>query len=210
MTDILHTNTRIETINNTTDNHKDVNIDTSAVNMLSAFGTMNPNIVSDMMSKFNAINTDEHKIRDDFMYNIETITENNDQNCKINRSCSIKTCGTENLYPVLDPMFNMREVAKQCILLEDHLNNIKKRCNDCIRKHFLTVDGFLEESVSLEKDISKRGYYRNLHQEWVKLEKIYALNPLDSNNLDEVSQKIRSFRKPLVADYFDTISEYDV
>jgi hypothetical protein len=122
--------------------------------------------------------------------------------------CSVDTCGLENLHPILDPKFNMRETAKQCLLLEDHLNNVKKRCFDCIRKHFLIIDGFLEEAVSLEKDNTERNAYRSMFLEWVKLEKQYALNPKNSDNLDELSKKIRLFRKPLVEKYFDTVSEY--
>jgi len=34
------------------------------------------------------------------------------------------------------------------------------------------------------------------------------LNPKNSDNLDELSKKIRLFRKPLVEKYFDTVSEY--
>jgi hypothetical protein len=123
--------------------------------------------------------------------------------------CSTKTCGMSNLYPILDPRFNMRESAKQCLLLEDHLNNKKKRCTDCIRKHFLIIDGLLEEAISLEKDNSQRNYYRNLHISWVNIEKQYAKSPSDSNTIDDVSKLIRIFRKPLVEDYFDMISEYD-
>ena len=123
--------------------------------------------------------------------------------------CNTDKCGLDNLHPILDPRFNMRETAKQCLLLEDHLNNTKKRCFDCIRKHFLTVDGFLEEAVSLEKDNKERDYYRHLYLEWVKLEKQYAKDPKNSDNLDDISKKIRMFRKPLVERYFDTVSEYD-
>jgi hypothetical protein len=131
-----------------------------------------------------------------------------EQNCEIEKSCTAKTCSTTNLHPILNPTFNMREVAKQCLLLEDHLNNIKKRCYDCIRKHFLIIDALLEEAVSLENNIDKRDYYRNLYLTWVKLEKNYAQNQNDSKHLDEISKKIRIFRKPLVEQYFDTISEY--
>jgi hypothetical protein len=210
MSNDLKKETINQTIDNNPNNHQNINIETSSANMLSSFGTINPTVVSDMMSNFNAMNTDEHKIKDDFINMMSSDTNKDNKECKTTKSCSVKTCGSEDLYPVLDPTFNMREAAKQCILLEDHLNNLKKRCNDCIRKHFLTVDGFLEESVSLEKDISRRGYYRNLHLEWVKIEKLYAENPLDSDNLDNISQKIRHFRKPLVAEYFDTVSNYDV
>ncbi len=132
------------------------------------------------------------------------------------KSLSSKQCGSDTgkcspytLYPIMDPKFNMREAAKQCLLLEDHLNNTKKRCYDCIRKHFLTTDGFLEEAVSLEKDNTMRDYYRKLYSDWVKIEKTFAKNPTDSNNLDNVSKEIRGFRKPLLEQYFDNVSEYN-
>lgn len=143
-------------------------------------------------------------------YNTEIIPINIESEIceKIDIKCDIGKCGLDNLYPILDPKFNMREIAKQCLLLEDHLNNIKKRCFDCIRKHFLTIDAFLEEAVSLEKDNNNRNYYRSLFTEWVKLEKQYAVLPLDSNNLDDISKKVRLFRKPLIEKYFDIVSEY--
>ena len=125
--------------------------------------------------------------------------------CTMSPKCDTGKC-TQSLYPILDPHFNMRESAKQCLLLEDHLNNSKKRCDDCIRKHFLMVDALLEEAVSLEQNNQQREMYRGLYQQWVGLEKLYALNPTD---MDEISKKIRLFRKPLVEQYFDTVSEYE-
>lgn len=130
--------------------------------------------------------------------------------CDITTKCSADTCGSESLHPILDPKFNMREVAKQALLLEDHLNNLKKRCYDCIRKHFLIVDGLLEEAVSLEQNVDFRSVYRQRYMNWLALEKQYSNNPLDSNNLDNLSKSIRMFRKPLVAEYFDLIREYDL
>lgn len=136
--------------------------------------------------------------------------ENSGKLCApVEKKCSADKCGLDNLHPILDPRFNMRETAKQCLLLEDHLNNIKKRCFDCIRKHFLTIDGFLEEAVSLEQDNQQRDYYRQLYIDWLKLEKQYAKNPRNSDNLDNISKNIRIFRKPLLEKYFDTVSEYD-
>jgi hypothetical protein len=104
-------------------------------------------------------------------------------------------------------MFNIREVCKQCLLLEDHLNNSKKRCQDCIRKHFLTIDGFLEEAISLESDLKKRDELRRLHIRWIGLEKEYVQNP---NSIDELAKKLRQFRKPLVGKCFDMVLKYDV
>ena len=56
------------------------------------------------------------------------------------------------LLPIMSPLFNLREICKQMSLLEDHLNNVRKRCPDCIRKHFLTIEALFEEAVSLDKD----------------------------------------------------------
>ncbi len=142
---------------------------------------------------------DEHQ-------NDDVSNDNVKDKCDIT-TCDTKTCGKQ-LYPVTNPEFNMREVAKQCLLLEDHLNNTKKRCIDCIKKHFLIIDGLLEEAVSLEKDNEVRNKYRDLFLQWVTIEKNYASNHSDVQNMDEVSKKIRLFRKPLVEQYFDNVSTY--
>jgi len=53
-----------------------------------------------------------------------------------------------------------------------------------------------------------REFYRSLHQEWVKIQKMYASDPFNSEVMDNSSKIIRRFRKPLVERYFDTVSEY--
>jgi len=139
-------------------------------------------------------------------------TGNGGEVCKEKSSaqkCTVNSCGSGILHPILDPRFNFREVAKQCLLLEDHLNNSRKRCLDCIRKHFLIIDALLEESVSLEKDNGLRDQYRELYIIWIDLEKEYASDNKSSDNLDNVSKKIRLFRKPLVDKYFDIVRDYD-
>lgn len=55
-----------------------------------------------------------------------------------------------SLLPIMSPLFNLREVCKHLTLLEDHLNQPRKRCPDCIRKHFLTLEALFEEGVSLD------------------------------------------------------------
>jgi hypothetical protein len=57
-----------------------------------------------------------------------------------------KSC--DSLLPVLDPRFNMREICKQSVLLEDHLFQKEKRCHDCICKHFLTIEALAERKKS--------------------------------------------------------------
>jgi hypothetical protein len=144
------------------------------------------------------------------MSEVPADVKSDDESCDIASKCSADTCGSESLHPILDPRFNMREAAKQALLLEDHINNTKKRCFDCIRKHFLIVDGLLEEAVSLESDLKKRAFYRALYMKWIEMEKLYAANPLDSDNLDKISQQIRLFRKPLVEQYFDLVKDYEI
>lgn len=55
-----------------------------------------------------------------------------------------------HLLPITHPLFNLREACKHLTLLEDHLNQPRKRCPDCIRKHFLTLEALFEEGVSLD------------------------------------------------------------
>jgi len=49
-----------------------------------------------------------------------------------------------------DPLFNIREILKQMVLVEDHLNHTYKTCPDCIRKHLLTIEALAEEATSLD------------------------------------------------------------
>lgn len=58
----------------------------------------------------------------------------------------------EGMLPIMDPLHNAREIAKQLAMLEDHLIHPSKRCHDCIRKHLLTAEGLAEEAVSLSSD----------------------------------------------------------
>ena len=54
------------------------------------------------------------------------------------------------LLPLQDPAFNLREVAKHLILLEDHLLHVNRRCPDCIWKHILTAEAFADEADTLD------------------------------------------------------------
>lgn len=152
--------------------------------------------------------SDEISIFNDFNRSND---KNKNEECDIEPTCNSGKCSinTNSLYPILDPKFNMREVAKQCLLLEDHLNNVHKRCYDCIKKHFLIIDGFLEEAISLEKNNNERNTMRTLYAKWIELEKQYAKSPMNSNNMDDISKKIRTFRKPLIEKFFDIIKKYN-
>ena len=99
----------------------------------------------------------------------------------------------------MNPLFNMREVCKQCILLEDHLFQTKKRCEDCIKKHCLTMEGLAEEAITLDK---------NNEYDLDKLQlpdKIRTISRRYINGEDPVliAQSLRQIRKPLMNKYFD-------
>jgi hypothetical protein len=107
------------------------------------------------------------------------------------------------LLPVMDPLFNLREICKQSILLEDHLTHDDKRCNDCCTKHFLTLEALAEEAMTLDKS----GQYkqeignlapliRQLQKEWIK-----------NSDHHEISQKLREIRKKYQQQCFNVIAD---
>ena len=63
---------------------------------------------------------------------------------------------------LMDPKHNLREIAKQLILLEDHMAHKEKRCIDCITKHYLMTEGLLEETVTLDKEGLHKEEVRNI------------------------------------------------
>jgi hypothetical protein len=118
------------------------------------------------------------------------------------------TCGGEGgcisksgtkLLPVLDPCFNMREICKQCILLEDHLFQSEKRCTDCIKKHFLTCESLSEEAITLDKGNKYNFSKLELPEKFRKLERDF----LEDKDPEYIAQELRQIRKPLMNKYFD-------
>ena len=126
--------------------------------------------------------------------------------CQMSEDGVNNICGTDKkLSKILDPRFNLREAAKNLILLEDHLFQSLKRCNDCIKKHCLLIEGFLEEGITLDKT----GEYR---QELVdslyefstvfqKISKKMMEGVLTDKDCMEIAQELRKIRKPLCQKY---------
>lgn len=54
------------------------------------------------------------------------------------------------LAPLRDPRFNLREICKHLLLLEDHCCHDHKRCIDCIAKHLLIVEALADEAIALD------------------------------------------------------------
>jgi len=105
----------------------------------------------------------------------------------------------KDLLPIMHPLYNLREICKQSALLEDHLNNERKRCQDCIRKHFLTIEALFEEAISLDTEQEwigqlegKADLVRSLQERWID-----GTDPLN------LAQDLRAIRKDFSPLCFD-------
>lgn len=125
----------------------------------------------------------------------DTVTESD------NATCRSHTCGA--LDPVNDPDYNMRNIAKQSILLEEHLAEKNKYCIGCIIKHFLHIIGLAEEGVWLAgKDLdnfplleSSPSFYQTLMTTWQSDKHNDAL-------VKEVLSSLRERRRNIIDQYF--------
>lgn len=102
------------------------------------------------------------------------------------------------LLPVLRPTQNLRDIIKQLALLEDHLYQPQKRCADCIRKHFLTIEALAEECATLCKPRSilpesrkVATQVRIMHHAWEQRRK-------DPTVAEHIAGKLRRLRKGLM------------
>jgi hypothetical protein len=111
------------------------------------------------------------------------------------------------MLPLMDPRFNLREVAKQLLLLEDHLAQPQRRCNDCIRKHFAMAEALCEEALTLgagEGDGGARGAERSRDVAIQGAAIQEGLRRLQGDlyhgrvTHEEAAQRLRALRKPLL------------
>jgi hypothetical protein len=113
-------------------------------------------------------------------------------------SSSCSSCSNNKLLPILEPLHNMREISKQLILLEDHLFQKSKRCEDCICKHFLTVEALSEEAITLDKEKQHQEYLEKLPDRIRNIQKMY----LSKKDNCEVAQELRNIRKEMMVKSF--------
>lgn len=100
------------------------------------------------------------------------------------------------LLPIFEPNHNFREICKQLVLLEDHLCHPRKRCQDCIRKHFVTAEALAEEAVSLAgSDGRERVLAGALSETLRNLGVDYAAKRVSS---ETTAAEVRKIRKPLL------------
>lgn len=113
--------------------------------------------------------------------------------------------GTGERLSLMHPRFNLRECAKQMLLLEDHLQHPYKHCPDCIRKHLLTIEAFAEEATTLDRV----GVYHDAAEGLAEYARYWMEDFEDGKPLPEIAQRIRTVRKnlvPLVSDPRDAVT----
>lgn len=165
----------------------------------------------DRFSK-NKVKVETNKIMESYSHpqsSSNTSNDNDDNDESSNQSCSADPDGVKNicgggsgqLFPIMDPRFNLREAAKNMILLEDHLFQMGKRCQDCILKHCLTIEGFLEEGITLDIKGEHIKTLENSSRDFRKIFKNIANkvkdNSLTNDDCFQIAQNIRKIRKPL-------------
>jgi len=112
-------------------------------------------------------------------------------------SCTSKTCGA--IDPVNDPDYNVREVIKNTILLEQHLSDANKYCKTCITKHFLLSIGLLEEAVWMAGSRSNLDDYTEKYQ---SLFKYWHGNMDDDTTRLHVLVELREWRRESMIQYY--------
>ena len=119
-------------------------------------------------------------------------------------TCGLSGCGASDgkLFKILDPRFNIREALKNFLLLEDHLNAAGKRCQDCIIKHSVLCESFLEEGISLCTDPEHEPHLSVLEDTGSKFREIFRWmqldKPMSAEQCRSAAQAIRRLRKPLM------------
>lgn len=108
------------------------------------------------------------------------------------------------IMPVLNPAFNIREVVKNILLLEDHLLDPDRRCMDCIKKHSLIIEGFLEEAITIDK---KQKYVKLLKPFPKKMRKIQSMIIDGREKYLDIVKELRKIRKPLLDIAFEFVVE---
>ena len=115
----------------------------------------------------------------------------------VSKSCASCT-GHGSLLPITDPAFNLREVSKQMILLEDHLLNKGKLCEQCIIKHSLTIEGYLEEALCLDSNDEYCDEVNDILEKFRAIEHCF----ISGVSPQKLAHKLRDVRKKIHVKYF--------
>ena len=101
--------------------------------------------------------------------------------------------------PLNSAAFNIREIVKQLLLLEDHLADKEKFCVDCIRKHLLLTEALAEEAMTMDP----HSHHRPNCEMISRATRAWMIHFSDKKPLVDLSVDIRRVRKKLTQTIFD-------
>jgi hypothetical protein len=91
-----------------------------------------------------------------------------------------------------DPRFNVRQLVKELLLLEDHLSTPERQCKECIVKHALKSEAWVDEALTLGPDSGLRALLVRLAG---------TLKPITAGAMNgdfyRVQQAVRTLRRGL-------------
>ncbi len=108
------------------------------------------------------------------------------------------SCSSAETSYLMDPMHNVREIVRNCALLEIHL--AKERCLDCVTKHSMIVSGLIDEAICLSNDpkYSDQPYVAVLKECAADMETIEARLFSQKDTPVESAHRLRRLRKKLM------------
>jgi len=126
--------------------------------------------------------------------------------------CSVHSAGSCGaIDPVSDPAYNMKEVIKVSLLLEDHLTQKNKRCKDCILKHLLQLAAYTEEALALAGDNADNyPYLIESDTHYAQLLNVWLEDTANEDAMLSIASRLREWRKKLMAAYYPIGNGVDV
>jgi hypothetical protein len=115
-----------------------------------------------------------------------------------------------NMYPVHRSDFNLREIAKEMLLLERHLTTPRQHCFDCIRKHFFQIEAFADEAVQLDSQCKTGARFQVLAEQIAAIAQYWNLVKCKTRNFEPFAQQIRAIRKSITREAFNLELDPDI
>ena len=101
--------------------------------------------------------------------------------------------------PLNSAEFNLREVVKQLLLLEEHLSDDEKFCEDCIRKHLMHTEALAEEALTLNPS----NWLHQENSEMANNAREWMVKFSDGMDKHILAARIRTIRKRLMNKAYD-------
>jgi hypothetical protein len=109
----------------------------------------------------------------------------------------------KHLLPLFNPKYNLREMCKEAVLLEDHLSHSEKRCDDCITKHFLKLEGLAEEAITLDDKGVLPHWFDSIPGFIRKQHNTFASSPGKWKDVAQGVRQMRKYFQPHCQDVFE-------